>query len=296
MATPDIPLEDQRRTWFARTAKIVLPVAIAGYFVTLFVHAELGLGKFLELPLVLASLLVAITLLERQERTLGSLATTVTALERRMTSLDQTVAGLTGTVAGLEAIVAGLSAAAGDRGASVTFYRDRQFYLATRNAVEQASNRVFVSYLRVRSPDRLGDAARQHIEACRAWARSSPDHHFRRVILGTGVLGTEPAEMSEFLAQELAATRAARAGGNRYNVRLLTRSLHAEEAVSVGLYDDDLVFVSYGADADRMIGFSIRSREIVKEYFEYYYEKLWGSATPIEECDLRPLGTSAPSR
>lgn len=268
MPTPDLPLEDRRKIWTTRVAKIVLTTSIGAYFVALFLHAELGVGKFLELPLILASLLVAITLLERQERAMGSLGASVTALEQRMTRLE---AGL----AGLEAA----AAIAGERGVNATFYRDRQFYLATRSAVENARHRVFVSYLRGHSPERLGEAARQHVEACRAWARSSPDHHFRRVILRT-----EGEQMNDFLAQELAATTSARAEGRRYAVRLLTRSLHDAEAVSVGLYDDDLVFVSYTGDSDQMLGFSIRSREIAKEYFEYYYERLWESATPIEDC------------
>src|SRR6476620_7655925 len=102
-------VEKGRTRWYVRSVETVLVVAIPGYFVALFLNRELGVAKFLELPLIFASLLLAIELLQRQGRALESLATRFAAVE--------------GNVADLALIVARL-----DRGAEITFYRDRQFY------------------------------------------------------------------------------------------------------------------------------------------------------------------------
>ncbi len=254
-------LEKERTKWFVRTLEAVLGAAIPAYFVIFFLHRELGIGSILEVPLIFASLIFAIELLLRQNSTVAE--------------LEQKVATMSQTVADLAAIAARL-----DRGAEVKFYQDRQFYEATRAAVESARSRVFVSYLRGHSPNRW-DAARDHIEACRTWALQSPQHHFRRVILHV-----KGGRLGEFVASELEAVKKAASQDRRYVVRLLTDSVHQSEAISVGLYDHDLVFISYSGDSDHGFGFSIRSREIVEKYFEYYYDRLWSSAVPIEEFDF----------
>jgi hypothetical protein len=187
--------------------------------------------------------------------------------------LEKKVAAMDGNLANLA-----LAAAQFDRGAEVRFYRDRPFYEATKRAVENAQSRVFVSWLRYHSPNRM-DASRSHIEACRLWALQSPDRRFRRAILQA-----KGDKIIDFIAGERAAVAAAKAQERSYNARLLTSPIHQSEAISVGLYDDDLVFISYTGDADHVMGFSIKSRELVEKYFDYYYEKLWASAVPIEDC------------
>ena len=39
--------------------------------------------------------------------------------------------------------------------------------------------------------------------------------------------------------------------------------------------DYDTVFLTYSSDVDSVVGFSIKSREIVQQYFEPYFERLW---------------------
>ena len=55
---------------------------------------------------------------------------------------------------------------------------------------------------------------------------------------------------------------------------------YQSETVRVGLYDYDTVFLTYSSDVDSVVGFSIRSREIVQQHFEPYFERLWNSADP----------------
>jgi hypothetical protein len=150
-------------------------------------------------------------------------------------------------------------------------------YEATRHAVEHARSRVFVSYLRGYGPGH-SDGSLAHIDACRAWAMRSPGRRFRRVIRQGANAG-----LAGFIADECAAALAAKAQDRHYNVRLLSYTEYESEAVRVGLYDYDIVFLTYSSDVDTVIGFSIESREIVEQYFEPYYQKLWASAEPMAD-------------
>ena len=80
MALDETSLEKARRKWFVRTLEVVLAAAIPAYLIALFVNRELGFAKALELPLVFASLILAIELLQR-------LGTTVSTLEQRVTAV-----------------------------------------------------------------------------------------------------------------------------------------------------------------------------------------------------------------
>ena len=152
MALDGPELEKARRKWFVRTLEVVLAAAIPAYLIALFVNRELGFARALELPLVFASLILAIELLQR----LGS---TVSTLETRVAAVDANLAGL---VAAMSRQTAGVE---------VTFYRNHELYEATRRAVAQATERVYVSYLRDRGPSR-SDGSVYHVQACRDWAMS----------------------------------------------------------------------------------------------------------------------------
>ena len=221
-------LEKARRKWFARTLEVVLAAAIPAYLIALFVNRELGFAKALELPLVFASLILAIELLQR----LGS---TVSRLERRLDAVDSNLTGLLAVLAQQTA------------GVEVTFYRNHELYEATRRAVEQSTERVYVSYLRDRGPSR-GDGGLYHVQACRDWAMRSRRHHFRRVIRD----GPE-ASLTEFIAEELAFARKAAADDHYYQVKVLPRKKYGSETVRVGLYDYDTVFLTYSSDVDSVM-------------------------------------------
>ncbi|MEV4054167.1 hypothetical protein AB0J55_23490 [Amycolatopsis sp. NPDC049688] len=163
--------------------------------------------------------------------------------------------------------------------ATIKVYSDRaELYQATRKAVEKAQRRVYVTYFRATSPTEWDAAVEQHFKACRRWAAGSPRHIFRRV-----VLGADSPSMLNHLRQELAAVTRAQAAKRHYSVSVLNDMARDVGAMSIGLYDDDQVFISYCSGRDRIVGIGIRSREVVRDCFDHYYDHLWSKATPIEK-------------
>jgi hypothetical protein len=218
--------------------RVGLAALFVAYTVALFIHRELGLVDKIEQPLILATLLFIMAGLGR--------------IEKR---------------------------SARDDSPEVVVYHDRvSLYEGTRAAVEQSRHRVFVTYFRATPPAALDAAVQQHIKACRDWARNSPRHTFRRIIVN----GSSPRMLS-YLQEELAEMRRAQAKGRHYNVKVLNYKANDPDSLSVGLYDDDLLIISYASGTDRILGVSIRSRDVVQS-FDFYYNELWSRATDIEEC------------
>ncbi|MET8996883.1 hypothetical protein [Amycolatopsis sp. NPDC004169] len=222
---------------------LLLQAALGGltvfYVVAIFVNRELGFVEKLERPLILTALLFILTILARIERLLAERA-----------------------------------------GATVKVYSDRiLFYQATRKAAENARRRIYVTYFRSTSPTELDAAVEQHFEACRRWARSSPNHVFRRVLLNS-----DNPSMIDHLRRELAVVARAQAAKRHYNVSVLNDVAQDVGAISLGIYDDEQVFISYASGRDRIVGLGIRSREVVRDCFEHYYDHLWSNATPIQKC------------
>ncbi|MFI9815195.1 hypothetical protein [Saccharothrix variisporea] len=169
-----------------------------------------------------------------------------------------------------------------DGAAEVVVFADRtSFYEATRKAVENARKRVYVTYFRSKSPVELDAAVQQHFRACRKWANGSAERSFRRVMINT----SNPS-MVDYLRQELSEVLRAQENKKHYNVKLLDNVPHDVGAISLGIYDDDQVFISYVSGRDRVVGVGIRSREVVRECFEHYYDHLWTVATAIEESSV----------
>ncbi|WP_309112854.1 hypothetical protein [Saccharothrix sp.] len=167
----------------------------------------------------------------------------------------------------------------GDDATEVTVYADRtSFYEATRKAIENAQRRVYVTYFRTKSPTELDEAVQRHFKACRKWANSSPDHAFRRILINS-----DNPSMADYLHSELAEVVRARTNKRHYNVRLLDNVSQDAGAISMGIYDDDQVFISYASGTDRIAGIRIRSREVVRECFDHYYDHLWAAATEIDK-------------
>jgi hypothetical protein len=218
--------------------RIGLAILFVAYTVALFVHRELGLVDKIEQPLILATLLFIMAGLGR--------------IENRSARDDNT---------------------------EVIVYHDRvSLYEGTRAAVEKARHRVYVTYFRATPPAVLDAAVQQHIKACRDWARNSPRHTFRRIIVN----GSNP-QMLTYMQEELAEMRRAQAKGRHYNVKVLNYKANDPDSLSVGLYDDDLLILSYASGTDRILGVSIRNRDVVQS-FDSYYNELWSRATDIEEC------------
>ncbi|RSM38023.1 hypothetical protein DMA12_34570 [Amycolatopsis balhimycina DSM 5908] len=95
--------------------------------------------------------------------------------------------------------------------------------------------------------------------------------------------------MIDHLRQELAVVARAQAAKRHYNISVLNDMPQDVGAISMGIYDDDQVFISYASGRDRMIGISIRSRDVVRDCFEHYYDHLWAKATPIRKCLEDPV-------
>lgn len=169
-----------------------------------------------------------------------------------------------------------------DGAAEVTIYTDStSFYEATRKTVESSRRRVYVTYFRSTSPHEAGSEVKRHIKACRRWANSSPKHSFRRVLINA-----DNPSMAGYLQEELAEVLRARANERHYNVKLLPNIPHGLGVISLGIYDYDQVFISYASGSDRSVGLRIRSREVVRDCFEHYYDHLWTSATDIDKASI----------
>ena len=236
--------------------QFILLVLLVVYLVGMFFWRELGALQRYEKQFLAATLFWIVSFAIIQASDLRKCATELTTVNAGVAEVGRLVA------------LAGESA-------EVKIYEDGQVYEATRAAVEQARERVWVSYLRNQGPAQRTDAAR-HIEACRRWALQDSRHRFRRVILyGNG------ESMAEFFASELKTVRVARAKGCSYGVKLLTDSRHSAEAFSVGIYDDDLVILTYATDVHRLVGVSIRSEQVVSKCFRVYFDSLWGSPAAV---------------
>jgi hypothetical protein len=234
-------MEIEHRTGqlFRVLLRMGLAIIIPLYLVAVFINRELGLVDMIERPLILTALLLILSILVRIERHLHR-----------------------------------------DDTPELTVYDDRSsLYEATRKAVENARRRVYVTYLRSRSPLELDAAVREHFKACRKWASSSEKHVFRRV-----VINADNPSMLDYLRQEHTEVRRARENGRHYNVKVLRNVLYDSRAISIGIYDDEQVFLTYAADTDNLIGIGIRSRKAVRECFEHYYNHLWSTATDLDEC------------
>lgn len=156
-----------------------------------------------------------------------------------------------------------------------TYGSHTEFYLALRARVDKARRRVHTSYLRPYPPGELGESALSYFATCRAWADRSDEHRFRRVLLGSRDDG-----MADWLREELDAQE--NATHRNYQVRVLDWSLRGEsEAVSVALIDDEYLFFAFSGEQDNLVGFSVRSRKLVKDYFAKYHDNLWRAARPL---------------
>ncbi|ASW55350.1 hypothetical protein CIK06_15990 [Plantactinospora sp. KBS50] len=187
----------------------------------------------------------------------------------------------TRSLASARADLAVLARAAAEAGTAprVRFFEgEEDVYGATRRAVGQAKKRVWVTYLRGEGP-RRGVAAERHFQACREWAMRSPGRSFRRIILYCD----KPA-MTDFYAIELRTVREAAARRRSYHVRLLGGSVHATEAFSVGIYDDEVIF-THTDGPDKEFAISIRSEKLADQHMREYYNRLWNLETtrPIQD-------------
>jgi hypothetical protein len=118
------------------------------YFVALFFNRELGFLDSLQVPVMSASLLVLMSMLERVQRS--------------------------------------INCGDGDHVPVRIYPSHGDFYRDLRKHVDAAQRTVFTSYLRRYPPDTLGESALAYFNECNAWAERSQDHHFRRVIASMG--------------------------------------------------------------------------------------------------------------
>jgi hypothetical protein len=252
MGNHKVSLKTVREYWFVRSLKVVLGLSLPAYFVLMFMNRELSFLKFVEVPLVFASVLLLITMVERLERH-----------------------------------------AKEDTRVFVRLYETPgDFYRELRNKVDEASKRVFTTYLRRYKPGLLGEAAESYFAECRAWADRSSDHVFRRVIIRS-----EHEGMRGWLKSELAAAVSAKGKGRHYSVRLLDWELHDADALSIAIVDGDYIFVAFSGEEDKLTGFSVCSPQLVANYFLPYFEKVWAAAKvpaassseESEEYVLRPV-------
>ena len=180
----------------------------------------------------------------------------------------------------MEADLAVLARAAAEASAApeVRFYEGDEVYEAACRAVGEARQRVWVTYLRGETP-RRSNVAEKYFDACRKWAMLAPERSFRRIVLHCD----KPA-MSDFYAAEHRAVRDAHERKHDYQVKLLKGSVHATEAISVGIFDDVVMF-THKAGPDHVFGVSIRSRRLANQHIREYYNRLWNldQTRPIEE-------------
>jgi hypothetical protein len=226
---------------------------IVFYGVAMFVNRELGLATSLAWPLGLTSLLFIISILEGVEDRLPE-----------------------------------------DGAPKVTVYTDStSFYEATREAIENARRRVWVTYPGPIGPGERSVAFQRHLGACQEWARRSDKRSFRRIMTNV-----RSASMAEYIQQEIVEMMLSRAEQrHNYTIRVLGDTDSDVGGIGIGIYDDDLVFLSYVSGSDRMVGIGIRGREIVRDCFEHYYEHLWASsASDIDKLSIGPGAESAAGR
>lgn len=180
-------------------------------------------------------------------------------------------------IASLERVERGL-AAQGD--IQVRMYPCHgDFYRDLRNHVDGAQRTIYTTYLRRYAPGALGESALAYFHECAAWAERSPDHHFRRVIASNNGSG----EMNAWVSSEGARASQLQSKGSNYRVRLLPWELQNVDAISVAIIDSEYVFVTFSGEEDRLSGFSLKGQQLVQEYFQPYYDKLWNASVPVGE-------------
>lgn len=232
-------LELTRTRWFSKLTRGFLIGAIAVYVVGLFAKQELNILRGLEMPLLFSSVLLLVFAVDRIERKLD----------------NPNVAPIR------------------------TYQNHSEFYRELKSKVDCANSRVYTSYLREYPPGELGKVASDYFQCCFDWARRSPDHQFRRVMVAPGAAAPDRLAWTRTLAAQ---QRSAPQG--TYTIRVLDWELRGEaEALSVSLIDDEYLFFAFSGERDKMVGFSIKNRVLVKEYFANYHQKLWDAAHPVED-------------
>jgi hypothetical protein len=137
-----LPLELVRSRWSTASVKVVLGASLPTYFIFLFLNRELDFLRLVEIPLMFASVLLLISMVERIERQVDGEAKVFVR----------------------------------------TYANQGEFYRELRNKVDQASDHVYTSYLRRYDNAFLGESAKSYFAECKAWAQRSDGHVFRRVI------------------------------------------------------------------------------------------------------------------
>ncbi|WP_030490234.1 hypothetical protein [Micromonospora chokoriensis] len=150
----DTSFAGERERWDRRVLKAALLVSIPLYFVALFMGRELGFNKYIEGPLVSASILYLLV------------------------SLDKLVAVWRDSARG--------------RVELRTYETAAEFYLDLAARVLQARRRVWTTYLRPVSIQSLGPDAETYFRVCEQWAARDPaGHAFRRIVIRPEGLGME---------------------------------------------------------------------------------------------------------
>lgn len=156
-----------------------------------------------------------------------------------------------------------------------TYGSHTEFYLALRARVDKARRRVHTSYLRPYPPGELGG---ERVELFRDLSRVGGP--FRRASISSGASRVTRRWYGRLAREELDAQE--NATHRNYQVRVLDWSLRGEsEAVSVALIDDEYLFFAFSGEQDNLVGFSVRSRKLVKDYFAKYHDNLWRAARPL---------------
>jgi hypothetical protein len=152
--------------------------------------------------------------------------------------------------------------------AKVQFHKSPgTFYAAATEAVREAKDRIYVTYLRQEPPDSDGEP---YFRSILDWVNADPSHSVRRVI---GRSKSSPA-FDRWLVEQK--EESAKSNG-RYEIKLLDWPLE-HDAINMALIDNEHVFLLVaGEHSGRLRGLSVDS-PVASNYLVEYFNRLWAVA------------------
>jgi hypothetical protein len=272
-----------------RILPYVLWLSAAAYVLLRFIDKELKLEGW-EFPLILVTLALMLHIVDltRSDVLEESIAIRADAkdirkqLQSSNEQMDRRLKDIASSVKRGERWLEEVTATLKRRSYVRVYDTTDAYFRGLKIAVEQATSRVWVTYVREQPPDEQSEEAREYFAYCDEWMKR-PGHNFRRLVYYE--LDNKP--MRAWITKE-----SSKSHHMHYSIRV--RLGTPRDKISVGLIDNRLVFCAFAGERDDIQGFSIEEPALV-QHFRAYLTRLWDMSETSEDI-ARRVNAKAPTQ
>jgi hypothetical protein len=160
-----------------------------------------------------------------------------------------------------------------------------EYYTALQGKVQQASESVWMTYMRAAPPPGYGlPEADAYFRFTVDWARAHPGREFRRIFAAS-----DDGPMAEWLL----AHHAEHGSLANYQPRVLA-TVSKVDMMSVGIFDAREVILVLTGDGNSLTGHTLANAHTVRTFREWYVA-LWNAADPLDDFVERVQRKRAPA-